>query len=815
MFAATSAALPTAAVAVRSPRISGRRASSHSPYLLSGGGNSLIFRVRVPNDLRPCLGKTEYRRSLGPCYAAEAKVRALRLATAALEVFSFAREVIRARGCSLLSHGSKIGGHLGTTLSNFGGGRSIHRHPNTEKRQVAQGIITHKTKYTTSDFQGRALSSLTDGEIRAVADELLLSALKASSLFSVEATFTKLLSSGGNFSDLPKAGGIEANEFVTRLEEQLDEEDAQKEGLSADEILDRRTQTRAENHQAMHAQRQRLLLSGAADEDVAFMADQTLKEQGVKVDPETETLKAILATPPKASIPYIKVYHEVLKAAATYHGIRAQTAQGDYTAHDAEVERLEAKQEARREKRRIKVQPQTAIASQPPQQNTNRDSTGAGRKLSEAIAEMIQEKTRDGSWKPKVARMERVKFDLFQAVVDPEDCLPVASLSATHLKRYKEIILQLPRNRSKDPAYRTLKAPALIKLIESGGIPAENRIEVNTIKTYFQSPTAFLNWAAKYEYHTNPNITAILEIKSDKQPHEYRDPFTNQDITKLFNAKALTEGTTEREQARTARMERPDSGGKASRFWVPLLGLFTGARLEELAQLHTDDLVLVNRQGDARRVFVPSQGVRSDPTLSALVTAAQKEGGETLCLFINQDKPYQRLKNAASRRYVPLSPVLADDLGFLSYAAWIFQNAEQARAKGEAPRGDGRLFPELTRNKEHDNFAHELSKWFNKYRKAVGVEQQAGSGKKDFHSFRHTMARWCEQNDVAEKSAARHLGHSHDTMTFGRYSTDTAPHMLYEAITKGFSEYVRSLLDIDGLKSGHWAQKNGPLSQGL
>ena len=219
--------------------------------------------------------------------------------------------------------------------------------------------------------------------------------------------------------------------------------------------------------------------------------------------------------------------------------------------------------------------------------------------------------------------------------------------------------------------------------------------------------------------------------------------------------------------------------------------------------MHTDDIVLVNRQGDARSVFVPD--IDAAAVTAEAIAAALGEGSETLCLFINKGKPYQRLKNSASRRYIPLSPVLADKLAFIDYAANIFQQAEQERSEGKLVPGDGRLFPELTRKHEHSNFAHELSKWFNKYKASVGVKQQEGRGKKDFHSFRHTFSRWCEQNGASEKSTARHLGHSHDTMTFGRYSTDTAPHLLYESITKGFSEYAGSLLDIEGLKASKWA----------
>ena len=88
-------------------------ASSPSAAFTAGRGTPYLFthhnspafriRIRIPADLQSCLGKTEYRRSLGRCYAREAKLRALRLATAALEIFSFARAAIQTRENKLLS----------------------------------------------------------------------------------------------------------------------------------------------------------------------------------------------------------------------------------------------------------------------------------------------------------------------------------------------------------------------------------------------------------------------------------------------------------------------------------------------------------------------------------------------------------------------------------------------------------------------------------------------------------------------------------------------------------------------------------------
>ncbi len=135
--------------------ITGRRASRHLPYLLPLR-NILAFRIRIPTALQPCLGRKEYRRSLGPSYANEAKIKSLRLAAAAHEVFTLARAVLKARSLS---------GDMYTTHP-----------PSCEEIHVTQEKAKPEGVYT--NLEGRELDTLTDEEIRAVADSWLLAALK-------------------------------------------------------------------------------------------------------------------------------------------------------------------------------------------------------------------------------------------------------------------------------------------------------------------------------------------------------------------------------------------------------------------------------------------------------------------------------------------------------------------------------------------------------------------------------------------------------------------------------------------------------------
>ncbi|MBT3438305.1 MAG: tyrosine-type recombinase/integrase [Oceanospirillaceae bacterium] len=65
------------------------------------------------------------------------------------------------------------------------------------------------------------------------------------------------------------------------------------------------------------------------------------------------------------------------------------------------------------------------------------------------------------------------------------------------------------------------------------------------------------------------------------------------------------------------------------------------------------------------------------------------------------------------------------------------------------------------------------SKWFARHRAAIGLAE--GGVKKDFHSFRHTLADDLKQRGVAESLIAGILGHSTGGITFGHYGKDYTP----------------------------------------
>lgn len=168
-----------------------------------------------------------------------------------------------------------------------------------------------------------------------------------------------------------------------------------------------------------------------------------------------------------------------------------------------------------------------------------------------------------------------------------------------------------------------------------------------------------------------------------------------------------------------------------ARFWIPRLGCLTGARLNELCQLRTCDIVI-------------------------------KEGYRGLHLTdYGECMPGvpMTLKSAASRRWVPLHPSLAP------FAEWV------------ATLPPGPIFG-LKPNK-YGVVSDSTSKWFGKL---LRVSLKLRDSRLTFHSLRHGMADMLRVAGVADTIRHAILGHA-EQGTSGAYGAGELPaFLLTEAI---------------------------------
>lgn len=174
-----------------------------------------------------------------------------------------------------------------------------------------------------------------------------------------------------------------------------------------------------------------------------------------------------------------------------------------------------------------------------------------------------------------------------------------------------------------------------------------------------------------------------------------------------------------------------------ARYWVMLLGVQTGARINEIGQL---------RVGDVR--CDPESGIWF---ISIAADAETLEGG-------------RRLKTAASARVVPLHPRLVE-LGFLDYV-------EQRRNGGTEY-----LFPDLEHHSASEPTKN-LSRWYGRYFDRIGITDR----RKSFHSFRHLMKTWLRRRNINRDVSDFITGHARSGVS-GSYGSAPRIEELSEVIS--------------------------------
>jgi integrase len=177
-----------------------------------------------------------------------------------------------------------------------------------------------------------------------------------------------------------------------------------------------------------------------------------------------------------------------------------------------------------------------------------------------------------------------------------------------------------------------------------------------------------------------------------------------------------------------------DKDKRPSRYWVPLLAMYSGCRKGELCQLYPDDIIEVD-------------GIK--------------------CLRITDARPDQRLKNKAAKRIVPIHRVLIE----IGFCEWV-----------DSKDKDVRLFTDLSLAR--DGYGHSF-KWY-----APATNKLVPDERKTMHSFRHGVSTMLMELKFHSVWRADLLGHTRpgnletDATYTHKTKTETLKPMV-DAITYG------------------------------
>lgn len=248
-----------------------------------------------------------------------------------------------------------------------------------------------------------------------------------------------------------------------------------------------------------------------------------------------------------------------------------------------------------------------------------------------------------------------------------------------------------------------------------------------TAQKYLTCVKSVLNWAVDEGYISASPAAAVRSPKvKSTNPEERRLPLSTEDLHLTFSSPVYTGYHSPRKRHVPGHIITKDA-----LYWMPILALFTGARLEELGQLRLSDI--------------------------------REENGIPY-LDINEDDD-KKVKNKYSIRRVPVHPELVR-IGFLNYVTSLRRDGKQ------------RLFPEFKRDKR-DSFTQRFSTKANRYLDRIGITDP----RKVYHSFRHTFKDAARKAKLEKAMRDKLQGHAHHDVAED-YGIGWDLQDLYEAICK-------------------------------
>lgn len=247
------------------------------------------------------------------------------------------------------------------------------------------------------------------------------------------------------------------------------------------------------------------------------------------------------------------------------------------------------------------------------------------------------------------------------------------------------------------------------------GCKGNKKRSVNTVNGYMNAVSKFSSWITSFHSETAHQKLDFsnLRYKSTKRPADEREAFTDEEVEKIFNHPSFSTFKTK----------------DSAKFWLTYISAYTGARLEEIAQLAPD-------------------------------TDVYEEKG--IWFFdINEDLD-KTLKNDQSTRKVPIHSELIK-VGILDYVNSLKNVKAKVFFPDEKVR-DGRI---------GKNAGKRVARY---------IQKELGIKKKSLHCFRHTLATKFKQALLDEGVAAAIMGHEHGGISYNRYGKNYLPTTLKLAI---------------------------------
>ncbi|MDR3500908.1 MAG: tyrosine-type recombinase/integrase [Parvibaculum sp.] len=348
----------------------------------------------------------------------------------------------------------------------------------------------------------------------------------------------------------------------------------------------------------------------------------------------------------------------------------------------------------------------------------------SGPPLSEVLPNFLDLMTKDQGWKGQTLAQNSTTYRMFQQVCGDR---PVQAYRRTDLAIFYDTLRGLPSMYSRKAEWHDMPLQAIVEATCDLDV---ERLTMKTMKRHFSALGRLFSYLKRRGAYVGDNPAHGFEFPSKGRSLSERTGWKGEKLTKLF-ASPVWAGCLS-----AARRTKPGSEVvKDEKYWLPILGLYHGNRLEEFAQLLRSD-------------------IRFD---------------HDIWYFDINDEEMKQLKNEQSIRRVPIHPTVKS-LGFLEYVEAV------------APMPTQRIFPQLEPGGPDKKLGFYFSKWFSRYRQDVGIYERG----LDYHSLRHSVTTKLFSMSVEEYLIDELTGHAGGGISRRKYKADGEIPLsaLYGAICK-------------------------------
>jgi len=399
-------------------------------------------------------------------------------------------------------------------------------------------------------------------------------------------------------------------------------------------------------------------------------ADMILEEAGISID--------------KESIQYKKLLRELLKMFSEVCAIEKERADGNFL-NDYDKQQSYTK---------------TALLTNTATLSTKKAQTSIT--ISELFAKYKDEKKRSGQWRPKT-EIDLVSY--CETLIDIVGDICLDTIDHQLMLDYRDSLIKLPANRKKVSKYRDKPIDELLKM------PNIEPMTLRTANNHLSTVSSLCKWAVKRGF-MKANYAEGLVYRLKIKASEERSIYDKDDLMRICTV-----------------LKGINKNGSTERYWIPLIAMLSGMRMNEVCQLYKEDI---------------------------------KQLDGIWCIDINNEKD-KNIKSVGGIRIIPIHPILLD-LGLESYV-------KSVRSK--------HLWGKLKYN-EKNGYAHLFQKWYQRLNRREITQDD----RKTFHSFRHTFTNCLKQKGVDGQLISEIVGHSTGNITMERYGKSYKPQIMLEAMNK-------------------------------